>query len=512
MRCGRQRDVIQLRFAYPGKQFPPENDELLCVLCQQPIKGEAVTRLQRFEDFIKADTERYARETEQAARNAQEGLSTIIISTRTLEIGLRELQLQDARLEKKTRRFLASARLRRKIATRNLGDERLPVPITSDSPVAEIKTIESQVRKYAGELKAAATATERKKLEEELAELQDRQILGDNIEVVESEVKRLQDIEFVKKCLADTATNAITNLGNDIADSVITPKLRDRFHKEIVKLAAEKVRVEIVRVGGKYGSPQYQVRFLAKPDAKVRDILSEGEQTCVALAAFLTELETASHASALIFDDPVSSLDHKWRKKVAERLVEESQTRQVIVFTHDLVFVNDLREAAEERTVEVHLRTLTRISTGTGSVGEGLPWIGTKVEDRLDKLEKQARAAKDLYDKDEEEKYKNEAIAVYTGLRSTWERTVQEVIFNRVVLRHRDYIEAKKLKKVTALSTTDCDSFEIGYKKCCGIIESHDPSEGRNAGVPSPAELLKDINALKDWVSALRPKQKLIPD
>jgi hypothetical protein len=152
------------------------------------------------------------------------------------------------------------------------------------------------------------------------------------------------------------------------------------------------------------------------------------------------------------------------------------------------------------------------VPLGTGTVGEGLPWIGTKVEDRLDKLEKQARAAKDLYDKDEEEKYKNEAIAVYTGLRSTWERTVQEVIFNRVVLRHRDYIEAKKLKKVTALSTTDCDSFEIGYKKCCGIIESHDPSEGRNAGVPSPAELLKDINALKDWVSALRAKQKLIPD
>src|SRR5437016_13105984 len=94
--------------------------------------------------------------------------------------------------------------------------------------------------------------------------------------------------------------------------------------------------------GGPYGSPQYQVRLFAKPDAKVQDILSEGEKTCVGLAAFLTELATAGHQSALVFDDPVTSLDHRWRPQVAQRLVEEAAHRQIIVFTHDLIFVNDL--------------------------------------------------------------------------------------------------------------------------------------------------------------------------
>src|SRR5690606_3999306 len=122
-------------------------------------------------------------------------------------------------------------------------------------------------------------------------------------------------------------------MGNDIADKVITPKLRDRFQEEIVRLAAEKVRVEIVRSGGRYGSPQYQIRLYAKPNAPVKAILSEGEQTCVALAAFLTELATATHNSALVFDDPVTSLDHKWRKRVATRLVEEGHKRQIIIFT-----------------------------------------------------------------------------------------------------------------------------------------------------------------------------------
>src|SRR3546814_6616883 len=65
-------------------------------------------------------------------------------------------------------------------------------------------------------------------------------------------------IQFLTECAGDTATNTITKTGNDIADTVITPRLRDRFQEEIVRLAASKVRVEIVRSGGKYGSPQYQ--------------------------------------------------------------------------------------------------------------------------------------------------------------------------------------------------------------------------------------------------------------
>ena len=98
----------------------------------------------------------------------------------------------------------------------------------------------------------------------------------------------------------------------------------------------EEFRVEVVRSGGQFGSPQYQVRLFANPKAKVHIVLSEGEQTCVALAAFLTELTTASHKSALVFDDPVTSLDHRWRRKVAERLIAEASDRQIVVFTHDL--------------------------------------------------------------------------------------------------------------------------------------------------------------------------------
>ena len=154
--------------------------------------------------------------------------------------------------------------------------------------------------------------------------------------------------------------------GHDIADNVITPKMRDQFQSEIVRLAAEKVRVEVVRSGGQFGSPQYQVRLFANPKAKVHIVLSEGEQTCVALAAFLTELTTASHKSALVFDDPVTSLDHRWRRKVAERLIAEASDRQIVVFTHDLIFVNDLHDLAVRERTKVKLVSLSRGPAGTG--------------------------------------------------------------------------------------------------------------------------------------------------
>ena len=270
------------------------------------------------------------------------------------------------------------------------------------------------------------------------------------------------------------------------------------------------MRVEIVRSGGKYGSPQYQVRLFAKPDAKVHEILSEGERTCVALASFMTELATAGHHSALVFDDPVSSLDHRWRRKVAERLVDEAAQRQVIVFTHDLVFVNDLVDRAEHQGLPLRLNTVSRGSTGAGRVAEGLPWKAQSVEDRIDKMEKAARAAKVLYESNREDEYDADAVRIYSQLRASWERALEDIAFYRVVQRHRDYVNTKDLKKVSALTTTDCDAFAAGFKRCCDIVDAHDPSGGRNAASPPPSDVLQDIQALKDWVASLRLRQKQI--
>ena len=496
---------------YVGQPFPPAADDAYCVLCQQPLEAAARERMTRFEEFIRKETEQQARQAEQAETKSRQAIEAIVVDTRTLKANLDEIKIQNPGTERQTRRFLAAARLRRYTLLKALAAGRdAQFPPVVPSPAVDLSQLETTLRNYAAELRKSAGADERKKLEVDLAELSDRALLAGMMPVVTDEIERLKTIEFLGACATDTATNAITKVSNDIADTAITPTLRDRFQEEIVKLSAEKVRVEIVRSGGKYGSPQYQVRLFAKPDAKVQDILSEGEKTCVALAAFMTELATAAHRSALVFDDPVSSLDHRWRGKVAERLVEEASVRQVIVFTHDLVFVTDLSDLATKNKRPLKLTTLSRGAAGAGMVADGLPWKAQSVEDRIDKLEKRARDAKKLYDTNQEDDYQQEAAGIYSALRASWERALEDIAFFRIVQRHRDYINAKDLKKVSVLTEADCDAFNAGFKKCCDIVDAHDPSSGRNAAAPPPNDIFQDIQALKVWAASLRDRQKRI--
>lgn len=496
--------------AYPAQPFPPSADGAHCMLCQQPLADEARARMARFEDFIRKDTERLAAEAERAALTTRQAVAAGTIGTRALRASLDELGIQDPALQQRTRRFIAAARLRRHVLLKELGNAELTLPPVPPSPSADLNQLETTLRNYAGELRQAAGGEDRKRLEADFAELSDRALLGGMLPVVTDEIQRLKTIRFLTECAGDTATSSITKMGNDIADTAITPKLRDRFQEEIVRLAAEKIRVEVVRSGGKYGSPQYQVRLFAKPDAKVHEILSEGEKTCVALAAFMTELATAAHRSALVFDDPVSSLDHRWRGQVAKRLVEEAENRQVIVFTHDLVFVNDLHDFSTKAGLPIRLTTLSRGAVGAGLVTDGLPWKAQSVEYRIDKLQKAARAAKTLYDDNQDDDYAAEVAKLYNALRASWERALEDIAFFRVVQRHRDYINTKELKKVSALTEADCDAFAAGFKRCCDIVDAHDPSSGRNATPPPPADLLRDIQALKDWATSLRDRQKQI--
>ena len=457
--------------AYPAAPFPPTDPETLCVLCQQPLSAEAIQRMKRFEDFIRDDTEREAQEAEKAFATTARTLADLAISLRPVTDSLGEVRLHDKALERAIRRAFASARLRRHAVRRRLaGDEQAAIPAAEPFPGAGVSALEAQIRVYAADLQKASTGDERKALESERDELADRATLQAHLPAIKAEIERLNAIRFLDDCLADTATNAITKLGNDIADQVLTPRLRDRFADEIIGLVGASIRVEMVRAGGQYGSPQYQIRLLAKPDAKVPDILSEGEQTCVAIAAFLAELATAPHSSALVFDDPITSLDHKWRHKVAERLVAEAAVRQVIVFTHDLIFLSDIVEDAKKANFQCKTRHIRRSPSVIGMVNDELPWDGMKVAERIDSLEKQARAfTKARADKDDEN-YKRDARHFYDDLRAAWERALEEVGFAHVVMRHRDYINTKELIRVSVLTEQDCTSWRENFQKCSDCI------------------------------------------
>lgn len=497
--------------AYPTRTFPVTADNARCVLCHQPVGAEAATHFNKLEHFVKADTEKLAKEAQVKAKTAWDALKRAEVCTWPCRAGLNELKHLEPSIGDNVRRFVIVAGLRKRAVLRAIGAKQHPSPIpASTSPLPELCEFIQRQADRATALEKAAVDTARTKLKGECAELHDRELLGTLLTKVRAEIDRLQRLHLLEKCIAAANTKPITDLGNSLAAQVLTPQLRDRFAEELIGLAGSRVRAELTFAGGKVGTPQYQVRLIARPSADVADVLSEGESKCVALAGFLTELATAEHRSAIIFDDPVSSLDHKWRQKVAKRLVKEGRTRQVVVLTHDIVFVHDLHDRAKEETVPCELRCLRRDSSGTGVVGDGLPWLGMKVEARLDDLGKRARAARTMFDAGNEDAYNREVEAIYSDLRATWERALEDVAFQRTVLRHRDYIDSGDLRKVSALTLADCDDFRRHFHKCCDVTNSHDRSPGRNPEHPEPLELLADIAALDNWVKGLRDRQKAI--
>jgi hypothetical protein len=242
--------------------------------------------------------------------------------------------------------------------------------------------------------------------------------------------------------------------------------------------------------------------------SKAKDILSEGEQRAIAVGAFLAELSLATHSAAIVFDDPVSSLDHKRRGRVAQRLAVESLTRQVIVFTHDIVFLNQLQTECEAVALSPGLRFLERIGKHAGVIQDGLPWDHKSYRDAIDCLEKAHKAFEKLpWPADPHEKLAMEMKTQYERLRAAIERVVQDFVLNGTVVRFREYIRVSELKQVVGLETGEVERIQELYHRCHRLVIAHDSASVRDDPPPSADEFGKDIKELKDIIEAIRSQR-----
>ena len=495
--------------AYVDRKFPASEPSDKCLLCQQPLGEVGARNITKFDEFVRSDIQERANTAKAKLKLANSKFPSSIRlgnSWRTIK----QLRMDNPSLSKICMSFYAQARCRVNSTLKLVSGCAVEVTSLPEIPSDELKSFATVCRAKAKELREAVDADKHAALLAEKNELLDRKTVRGYLDTIQDEIKRLQNISRIDELLAETNTRSITTLGNSIADDVVTPHLRDSFLKEVIGFVGNRFRVEIKRSGGSYGSPEYKVSFLSDPKRDVSTVLSEGEQTCVAIASFLAEQSTANHKSALVFDDPISSLDHKWRSVVAQRIVKEGKDRQVVVFTHDLVFLNDLEDFSERYGVSFESRHLDRRSDIVGLVNDSLPWDGMKIMARIDALEKDAReiARNRIHLTDEE--YKAEARSFYSKLRTSWERALEEVGLAHTVMRHRDYINPKSLNNISALELSDCREWNRNYGICCDYVEAHDGSRGRNQAMPEPDILIDDVASLLSWVSSLKEKHKAI--
>jgi len=297
------------------------------------------------------------------------------------------------------------------------------------------------------------------------------------------------------KCLSAVKTNAITIKSTELAEKVISKELADELNTEFKALGAGNLSVSLQTRSVK-GKALHKLKLELSQAKSPRDILSEGEQTAIAIGSFLAEVKIGEGTGGIVFDDPVSSLDHKRRERVANRLVHESAERQVIIFTHDIYFVCLLVEEAGRVGVPCVTQSLARRPEGYGVADSNLPFEGMGTKARVGALRSlQLQVAKLHKDKNEPE-LRKQTVNAYFHLRIAWERAVEEVLFGSVVVRFRKGISTQLLAGVE-VDDADYSVIEAGMTKCSNY--AHDQALLGGTAIPEPDELLADINGLEDW-------------
>lgn len=231
-----------------------------------------------------------------------------------------------------------------------------------------------------------------------------------------------------------------------------------RFNAELLALGATRIRVELVKTKTEKGKALHRLQLKGVVGKQTIDaVLSEGERRIVALAAFLADLTEKPSNAPFIFDDPISSLDQTWEERTIERLVQLSETRQVIVFTHRLSFMGLIDEKAEKLDA-IHIR---QEHWGAGEIGE-VPLYGKKPEAALNDLRNtRLSKARNVYEIDGSEAYYPEGKAICSDFRVLLERVVEFVLLADVVQRHRRAVNTQgKIQKLAKISSADCALIE----------------------------------------------------
>jgi hypothetical protein len=261
-------------------------------------------------------------------------------------------------------------------------------------------------------------------------DLEGRIALSGDRAAVDVEIRRLKERAALEKAKALTDTGSITRKASDLTEEHVTAIVRDRFTRESHELRLE--RIELKKTSGQKGKLRHRPSLLgAKTPWPVHEVLSEGEQTARGLAGFFTEAHFDDTKSALVLDDPVTSLDHVRRARVARRLVEFAKDRQVVVFTHDLTFVGDLRSSAESEQVKFTERAVERRGgQDPGVLANSHPWKAQDVARRLGELEPDLARIKRERTNWNAEEYEKECAEWAGKLSETWERIINlEVVY-----------------------------------------------------------------------------------
>lgn len=488
-------------FGEKGVRF--EEEGAICPLCHQSMTGEVHKRVNSVDQYINGSCTSEYQYAQKEFRRVCSVLTNRSLSAATITTSMSSvLSAEDLNIVTDVYKAIEALKTASDDEQRYIAVGKVQLTKAKEIAVTVLGGLDREIETLQNALRDDGRAKQKDRFDQ----LSAQKWVFDNREAIQRVIRNLDRLAELEETKQYLTTNKITIESNKLADSLITQAYIERFTKELSQMAPG-LKVKLEKAPSQKGNSPYKVTIDAGDSSKYKpeDILSEGEQRVVALAAFFADATGRDELTPIIIDDPISSLDLNFEENATKRIVEIAKTRQVIVFTHRISLLVGMGEACNANDVpvkEMHIRSAAK--------GKGIPDFEEsyhgKVKSQLGGLKDRLVQAKKM-DVDSAE-YRDCIGRICQQFRICVERSVEDELLLGIVRRfHRNIRTNNMVMKLAAIEEKDCKIVDDMMTKY-SFIEHSQPSDTYFLQY-SIDEIEADIQIFIDWISEYKKKQKL---
>lgn len=483
------------QYAYTGNKYPVVAEAAKCVLCEQDLSDAAKHRLVKFESYVSGQLESSATAAE---KHYQDTLGKLPVKPNKTELvtAIQAAQLDEDRWLPIFTEIWDEIE---KVVTNEKNkdrDSRIHFALGEEA-LKEIEVLIEGLKLEAQQHNKDAESFDKGELARQISDLKAKKWASGYIQSIKDEISQLKSKNEIEEWQKTVNPRAVSIKAGRVSELVVTDAFVSRFKSELKLLGASKVNIELVKARTEHGRVKHKIQLSGLDTqnnrSKAMNVLSEGEQRIVSLAAFLADVTSKPNSAPFIFDDPISSLDQIYEEHTAKRLVDLCEERQVIVFTHRLSLLGQLIDKGN-----AEYRHIRREHWGAGEHGD-IPLFAKKPINAVKDLKNtRLSAARKIYEEHGSESYYPLGKSICSDFRILLERIVEFELLADVVTRHRRELHTKgKIHKLAKIIPEDCELIEklMSDFSCFEHSQSNDlPVE-----IPEPEALEAALTKVIDW-------------
>lgn len=448
-----------------GQVFPSLISLEKCVLCQQELDEIAQLRLRTFNQFVLNDVSTQLNSINSTIQQKINSYNTLIVPP--IE-NFAELEQLNQNFRESYNQFTNSINtVRNSIIAylQNGGELNISLQTLTSSLTNIIPRIDAEIEQNNQLLQ------NRNALVFELNELTTKEFLFNNKLTILQYFDEFRYKSWISNCQSQLNTAAISRKIGELMENQAVSLQHQEFVSHLNFFNQDLARkVLISRTRTSQGNT-FQKCALDGINEPINSILSEGEQ-----------------------------------KIIATKIVELSQNRQIVVFTHDLSFLRLLIDTHKNiTTTDCTVIGIDKYNGISGIVTDEIPYLAKNVQERIDSIrriltEHDALAITDGHGRE------TKLDSARKRFRMLLERSVEEILSNKTYERFNKNIHLKKGNLSSYIVTEQADvDFLLNLFGKYSVTE-HDGGTTTIPQLPNKTEIEQDIRDYSTWKDNFRNK------